>query len=196
MTSAPEKLGADVLIPSNTHGMVGVQRKEIEDLIASVHDGRLAKELLQMKQLGLGVLLIEGVPHWTSDGMLLSNSTWTIQQHHGILWSVQSMNYWIVYSESLDRTCELLSMLERWIMKLKHGSLIHRPGAKGEWGKASSQEWAMHVLMGFEGIGPELAERIVKRFGLPLMWTVEPEEMMEIEGIGDVKAQRLWDSLA
>jgi len=49
----PEDYGSDFLWASPVFGLVGVQRKEASDFVASVMDGRLDKELAQMKQLGL-----------------------------------------------------------------------------------------------------------------------------------------------
>jgi len=41
-------------------------------------------------------------------------------------------------------------------------------------------------------VGPELAERIVEHFGgIPMRWEVAIEELLEVYGIGKVKAEKL-----
>src|SRR5688572_29969153 len=100
----PEQYGCDFLIPCPV-GMVGVQRKEIHDLIASRGDGRLVRELAQMKQLDIAVLLVEGRLKWTSDGKLLSSRTsWTRPQHLGLLFSVQSSGIWVNSATDIQDT--------------------------------------------------------------------------------------------
>jgi ERCC4-type nuclease len=176
--------------------MVGVQRKEINDLIASVHDGRLQRELMQMKALGLGVLVIEGRLQWASGGALLTNSSWTITQHRGLTWSVQSRGYWIATTESLADTCDWLSMFTKWTAKPRHSSLTNRPKPKSAWGFATDRDWGIHLLQSFTGIGPEVAARIYDNYGgVPLTWTTDAMELQQIPGIGATKAERLVSAL-
>lgn len=195
VSSVPEKLGCDFLFISQGWGKVGVQRKEVSDLINSVHDGRLQKELAQMQALGLGVLLIEGRLQWTTDGSLLGRSKWTLKQYRGLLWSVQSRNYWIGQTESLDDSINWISNFETWVQKEKHQSLTVRPKIKGAWGSPSSREWGIHLLQSFEGIGAEVAGRIYDELGVPLAWTVTGEELQTIKGLGKKRAERLIETL-
>jgi ERCC4-type nuclease len=52
------------------------------------------------------------------------------------------------------------------------------------------------LLQSFEGIGPAAAEGIYDHFeGVPLEWSVTPEELQEIDGIGPKTAEKLMDSL-
>lgn len=197
VSSAPEKLGADVLFTSPIFGSVGVQRKEITDLIASVADGRLERELGQMKSLGLAVLVIEGRLNWTVDGSLMSTSSWTLAQHRGLLWSVQSRGYWIGSTDGLTDTCSYISSFATWATKSRHNSLSTRPKAKGQWGFATNRDWALHLLQSFNGIGVEVAGRIYDHFGgVPIAWTVDERDLQQIPGIGATKADRLIASLA
>src|SRR6516162_7072760 len=95
VSSVPEEYGVDFLFASTEFGLVGVQRKELSYFVASVKDGRLSKELGQMKRLGLAMLVLEGVPKWTIDGLLMSSSTqWRKTQHLGVMWSIQLSNCW------------------------------------------------------------------------------------------------------
>lgn len=195
----PEKHGSDVLFFSRHFRLAGVQRKELSDLVQSVHDGRLGQQLQQMKSLGLAVVLIEGRPSWTGDGLLMqSSSTWTMQQHLGVIWSIQSRGFWIATCERMDDTIAWLSNFERWLVRPKPpgSGLDHRPKAKSEWGKASSEEWAAHLLQGFEGIGPDKAKAIVKHFGgIPLRWLVDEDELATVPGISKTTAKKLIRSL-
>lgn len=187
----PESLGADFIIPCPI-GMVGVQRKEIHDLIASRSDGRLARELAQMKQLDIAILLVEGRLKWTSDGVLsTSRSKWTRSQHLGLLFSVQSGGVWINSSESIQESREYLSALEKWFMKETHKGLMTRPKPQTIWGNRSDRDWAVHTIQSVDGVGPEMAGRIFDRFGLPFKCTVTVEELLSIDGIGRKRAEKI-----
>lgn len=198
-STVPETYGADILFPANG-GMVGVQRKELSDLIASVQDGRLTKELAQMQRLGLAVLIVEGRPKWSTDGALLRDygMQWTRSTHRNLLYSVQARGVWVEQTDDANDTVGAVLNLHEYLRKPKHHSLIRRPGPKSPWGKAGNRDWLCHFLQGLEGVGPELAERIVDYFGgrSPIAWQCTAEHLKGIEGIGPKRAKALMDALS
>jgi ERCC4-type nuclease len=187
----PEQFGADFLIPCPI-GMVGVQRKEIHDLIASRADGRLARELAQMKQLDVGILLVEGRLKWTSDGELsTSRSKWTRAMHTGLLLSVQSTGIWVNSSESIAESREYLSQAEAWFSKETHKGLNTRPKPTTLWGNRTDRDWGIHTIQSVDGVGPEMAGRIFDKFGLPFTCRVTVEELMTVDGVGRKRAEKI-----
>lgn len=178
---------------------VGIQRKEISDFIASVHDGRLSKEIGQMQQLDTALLVLEGKVSWTLDNMLVQNGygyDWSWRQHHGVLWSIMSRGVWVDTTSGLQETIDFIRAFEMWSAKPKHQALQRRPGATGVWGTPSNKEYACHLVMGLPGVGPELAERIIDTFGVPFQWSITPDELMTVKGIGKEKARKIWEALA
>lgn len=198
-SSVPEKYGADVLFPSATYGAVGIQRKEVNDLVASVMDGRLKKEFAQMKQLGLGVLLVEGRVLWTADGLLMSRTRFSKSQMRGVLWKASSLGYWTIFTDGLTDTIESTCALQKWCAKEKHGSLGNRAGVKairgGAWGTVDNRDYGIHLLQGFDGMGQERAALLYDRYGVPLNWTVTKKEMMGIDKFGKITVDRLFKAL-
>lgn len=197
-SKVPEMFGADFLI-STPMGMVGVQRKEISDLIASLHDGRLAKEMGQLRRCSLAVLIVEGRLKWSTDGVLMGRDygqPWTRSAHRNLLRSVQSQGVWVESTDDTADTVVAILELKDWTSK-KHDSLARRPGPTSPWGKADSREWACHFMQGLEGVGPELAKKIVEKFGRPpLQWTVTADDLMSIDGVGPKKAKQMMEALA
>ena len=194
----PESYGCDFLTTSSEFGLVGIQRKELSDFVASVKDGRLSKELGQMKRLGLSLLVLEGRPTWTNDGLLTQTSTqWSVSQHLGVMWSIQLSGCWISYTTTAQETSTLISAFMRWTSKPRHIALESRAGpVKDEWGKAGNREWAMHLLQGFKGIGPVQAAAIFDHFGgVPLVWTAGLLDFVEIPGIGEKRARALIEAV-
>lgn len=198
-SAVTEKYGADFLFASPVFGSVGVQRKEIRDFVASSFDGRLDKELAQMKALGLGVVLLEGEARWTGDGLLMNvRQKWTRAMHQGRIWSIQNGGVWVDAVEDVAATIEWLGLFQRWVAKERHGRKNRGgPDAQDSFGKRGNVDWSIHLLQGFEGIGYETAKAMVDAFhGPPLQWRVTEKELLAVKGVGKVRARKLMEALA
>lgn len=194
----PEKYGADVMMAVNG-GWVGIQRKELSDLVGSVQDGRLGQQIAQMQSLQQAVLVVEGKPRWTFDGELMlprmSSTGFTRQQYQSVLWSVRDRGVWVDFTEDVAGTREWCQAFDVWIRKHKHTSLDKRPGPKSVWGRPGNEDFARHLVQGIPGVGSELAHRIVERFGVPFQWKISVEDLMSVDGIGQKKAQTIWAAI-
>lgn len=181
--------------------MWGVQRKELKDLIASVGDGRLAKEVVQMRAAGVPIpmVIVEGSIRFDTAGNLVWNSwgqTFTKNQWRGMLWSLMNEGVHIEYTKDVQETVEFIQTYGRWTLKAKHSSMMRRPGPFSPWGKVTNEDYAVHLLQGFDGLGTDRAKAIVKHFGkVPLAWTVTERELMEVPGIGKTLARKMLEAL-
>lgn len=182
-----EQYGADFMFVSPL-GLIGIQRKEIDDLIQSIQiGGRLQEQLAKMNQLSIKVLLIEGATSWTTDGNLQSRHQWTQSQHYGVMWSAQLQNCWIGQTGSMQDSVDYLRRLERWALrKSNHDGLVRRPKVSALYGTRDSKDWAVGLLSQIDGIGLDRAGKIFDKVGLPLVWDerIGWEEILEIDGIG------------
>lgn len=196
VSSLPEQYGADYLIFSPLFGTVGVQRKEINDLVASLSDDRIAREVTDMKGLDVGIWLIEGNPNWSGDGQLLSSRTpFTRQSFQGITLSLMSQGFWMAFTDSIQDTMNWLLNCEKWMMKLKHNSLNQRPKARGVFGVADLTEQRIHFMQGFPGLGYDRAAAIVSHFqGLPVQLK-EGVILENVPGIGKGTAKKIREVL-
>jgi len=198
VSSIPERYGSDVwFVVSGT--TVGVQRKEISDLIASVQDGRLGKECAQLQQVGRAVLIVEGRLRWTSDGLLMKDYgiPWSRSTHRNLLYSVQSQGIWVESTEDANDTVAAVLNLQAYLRQPKHHGLLRRPGPVSPWGKATNKEWLSHFLQGLEGVGPETAENIINHFGgrCPIEWRVTEDHLRDVKGIGPKRAKQMMEAL-
>jgi ERCC4-type nuclease len=195
----PESFGADVIWMSDRHGLAGVQRKTVSDLIGSVRNGLLGRELsVMVSRLKFSALVIEGQPRWSRDGVLADQyQNWTIEQQAGVEWWAQSQGVWVSWTRDTAETVTRVEHLRRWLDKEKHGSLLQRPNApRSEWGTVDDRTTAVWLMSGMPGIGTELAGRIFDHFGrLPIGWLVEYDELLGVPGIGPKKAKQLWSVL-
>ena len=184
----PEESGSDFIVGGQS-GTLNVQRKTVSDLIASLADGRLGREIDLLSQTERPALLIEGRPQWTNDGRLADRSGFQKRSWHGIMLAVLWASVGIVHSDSLEHTSDLLRDAERWLEKSEHYGLRTAPVIKDGFG--DPVPWG--VLLGVNGVGPKLAEAIHKQFGrVPLRWDVSQEDLQQVPGVVKVRAERLW----
>lgn len=194
----PERYGADFLFAARPVGLVGIQRKAFPgDFLASLNDGRLEKELSQMRALDVAVLLLEGRGRWTTDGDLIfehSTRPWSRSSHRKYLLSVQAQGVWVMQTDSLDDTAAALADIEAWARKPVHDATRTRPGPRRDgWGRVDDRDWNVHIAKDLPEVGPRLAERVVDHFWpRPVIrLNVTEQELRQVHGIGAVKARRI-----
>lgn len=192
----PEKYGADFFWQTAGGDSVGVQRKEVKDLVNSLHNGLLGKELAKMNQLDLRIMLVEGDFRWTTSGASGSVNGWTKAQQTAIEFSFALQGLWIVRTENKEETILTILSLQKFLDKDNHSLIRNRPKASSSWGKADNKDWAVHLLQSFDGVAANTAERIYDHFeGVPLCWTVTKDELMEVKGVGAKRAETLMTAL-
>ena len=197
----PERYGVDLLYRVGTDRLVGVQRKEIKDLVASLADGRLAKELGQMKALDHVAIWLEGDIRFIN-GMLKETVRYgqkiTQDQWRGIGWSLGAQGVEVM---NVDSTADLIDqalLYKTWLAKDRHVSLLGRPTVpRNIWGEsAGNREWGMWLLQSFPNMGAVGAGKLYDHFGrVPMSWDVGEDELMEVDGIGTKTAQGLLTPL-
>jgi ERCC4-type nuclease len=197
VSSIPEKMGSDILWHDpSAGGWVGVQRKEFKDLLASVADGRLAREVQQIQRCKIAFLIVEGKPRWSPDGacMIRYYTQWTRAQYRSLLRSVQGREIFVEHSDSMKDTVALVGEMSRWVGKGDHASLDRRPKPKGDtWGRMTDKAWACHLLQSVDGIGPKAAAAIYDYFGgaLPIALTTDVKTLEKVPGVGPGTAKKI-----
>lgn len=199
-SNTPEEFGCDFLAMVNGRWF-GVQRKEVSDLIASWHDGRLSQERAQMGRLldlgGIAMLVIEGRMQWTVDGVLMRDygKPVTRDQVRRYVASVQAQGIWVERTESIADTIECLRSYEGWLSKEKV-TLPSRPKPYGTWGTPTNRDYARFLLQSFPHMGPDRAELVLEHFGkVPLKWDTSYEELLSIKGLGKKTVDAMWRAL-
>lgn len=198
VSSLCEKFGVDYMWSIPTVGIAGVQRKEFSDLISSLSDGRLVKELAQMKSLRIAALIIEGRPTWTIDGELMSRYVnFSRSSYDGIIWAIQAMGVWVHTSDRMEDTRRVITGLRDWSLKKSHWSMLRRPKPKGPWGTADDVDYLSHLLQSFPGWGPSTAHAVIAQFDgkIPLAWSCSLEDLESTPGVGPKRARAAFRAL-
>lgn len=196
-SSLCEKVGSDILFETN-HGLFGVQRKEQADLVASVRDGRLGRELEQMATLVRGFLVVEGTPAWDREGNLQSQHTrWTLKQQNGVLLAVQSKGVMVLHSRNPLETCAVVEHLIEWCSKSDHvSSLIAREKPQTHWGKMDDRTTTIHVWSSLPAVGTTRAAMLYDAGVRLFRCGTTMEELVAVKGIGEKTAKAIMDCIA
>ena len=174
------ELGLEYPIPYDfqlftKRGIVAVERKFFpDDLIASVRDGRLAKECAAMRQNAQFCFVIkEGRGRYTRDGKLkIGNkpSSWTRSGVRNLLRSIRFVEgAGIEESANIKDTIEILKELQRYFDNPTHVGIRVRPSFESNWPVPVYEERFVYWLQGCgQGISIIRARAIAKEFKNPL----------------------------
>jgi ERCC4-type nuclease len=191
-----ERMGADFLLLSATLGVIGVQRKTVTDLIGSLADGRVERELIDMRKLGIAIWVIEGEPEWGEGGQCLTSRVpYTITHHHGVLLSLMLEGGWVMTTRDMRGTMGLLKDLQAWALKREHISMRNRAGKEDYLGLTVRENWQIHLLQSFPGVGFKTARGILSHFGGLPFALKEGCDLTEVKGVGKKTAAKITEML-
>ena len=104
---------------------------------------------------------------------------------------MQADGTWVCFTRDLAETIRVAKHFEKWTGKPRK-AMATRPPVTAAWGTPDSRDFQVHLLTGFPGVGPELAERIIDHFGgVPWTWKITVEELQQVAGIGKRKAEQI-----
>ncbi len=197
-----EEKGADILAYTK-QGLLGIQRKSVpHDLIRSIEDGRLVREMdLLQKSCKFCLLILEGkLRYWPDGHIFISkriNSRFTKAQIRGLLNDVKYIRgVGYDFTDDTQDTVAYIDGLVKYMNSDKHMGMFNRPSAKGTWIVPSVKDIHLWILQSFAGIGPSTATGILQRFGtIPLKWTCSLDELMSVSGLSKAKAIEIFGML-
>lgn len=163
---------------------VGVERKTVPDFLQSIVDGRLFQQLTDLKKtFSRPILLIEGKEDMFDLRNIHPNAI------RGALASIATdLKIPILWTRSQLETAELLyTIAKREQVQLKKGVQLRvKPTFR------SLNQEQEFLIGGLPKISSVLARRLLKKFGTPeAIFTAKPEQLQEVEGIGEKLAKRI-----
>lgn len=185
----------------------GVQRKALADFCASVDDGRLATERLQMTALDHPMLILEtgerggAMPRELPGGGLATNGgwgrPWTGAQIRGVLYGLMADGVQVMTARDEAGTIERVRELEEWSRKERHDAARGRGTVpRSVFGDRGAREYGIWLLRSLPGVGPTLAGAMWDHFGgLPIVLRngVGIKDLMEVPGCGKITARRIME---
>lgn len=199
-SSIPEPMGVDFAWFSDAEDeWHGVQRKELSDFLASLDDGRLAKEISQMNaHVIMPTLVLEGRVQIAS-GHVMTGRFKNDIPYGGFMKRLITINHrgvQVFFTGEAGQTAEFIHAYYQWTMEASHETASHRPKPTGDWGKPSNHDWQVHLLQGLDGVGAKTANAIIDTLErCPLRVDATVEELMRVPGVGRATARKIIHSI-
>ena len=161
---------------------ITIERKTNRDFLLSIIDGRLFSQASNLKKYCINpIILIEGNPYKT-DLHFDSNAI------RGALVSIQTIWYIpTVYSHDLQDTKDLLLLIGK-----QDESYMDVVPLRGGYRPKRLKTKQLFLLQGLPKVGPRMAKRLIEHFkSVSKIMNASVEELVEVEGIGKVTAEKI-----
>lgn len=179
-----------------------VEFKTPEDLIASVEDGRLSKQIIAMAELeAQGYILLEADTLSKDGGYLVGakEHLWDWDRFDAVLESLQDQNVRIIRCAEPSHLPRRLVSLYKRLRDHGEGSSWHRPVKVNAPARYLSRDYRRRVetLLSFEDMGVKTAEALIDSYGLMGALGLDQEALetararwLAIKGIGKITADK------
>lgn len=194
-------LAVDLAWTASGRSVMG-DNKTPSDLIASVQDGRLHKQMEAAKAADIRFVNIEG--SWSRDGMTVGQAghAWTWEAFNNLVASLQVEGIVVLHSPSQEETPRVLKAFYEWTDR-DHGSW-HQPErffpTKADY---ADKDFYLKVgmLMHLPDCGQKRAEALINAYGMRGVLgiadlTEAKERWLAIKGIGPKLANKWYDFLS
>jgi Fanconi anemia group M protein len=165
---------------------VGVERKEVNDFLSSMINGRLFQQLKNLKNGYLRpVLVLEGEGLFTIRKIsqnAISGALACIVADYGIP---------VIQTKDEKETANLMFSIAR--REFEEGRTV---GVRGEKGSMSLSERQQFIIEGFPNISGVLAQRLLSHFGsIKGVADADVKELIKVKGVGKKKAENIVKTL-
>jgi len=168
---------------------VVIERKTVSDFVQSMIDGRIFRQVAAMKEcFEKPVLIVEGdVSRLFSDRDVHPNAirgalaSIAVDYHIPIIWTSDAREtaeqiYWIARKEQSDE---------------KRTIAIRCPEKK-----KTTSDHQEFLVAGLPDINTKLGRNLLNKFKTPRrVFSADRKKLMKVEGIGEVKANKIWELL-
>lgn len=165
---------------------VGIERKEVSDLLNSLGNRLSTQILCLIERYDIAILLVEGKWSRVYGERILTASgirQWSWDTVWNFLQTWQDRGVTVQLTVSGEHTIHRLNSLYAYYQKHVHSGGLPRTAAGDP-----------RLLAFPSGIGPELAQLLLRKFGsLRAIASATAEELLTVEGIGLKRAQAIHD---
>ncbi len=155
---------------------VGVERKSERDFAESLKDGRLMDQARELaREFERPVLIVEGNPRREVEPESVDGALAALAVDFGLT---------VLQSSGPGETAELLYRMARRVARDERPAQPRR--------RRDVEDLRVEMLSCIPGVGPELARRLLERFGsVGRVVTAEVSELKRVEGIGERRARKI-----
>lgn len=209
--------GFDMLLYTN-RGEFPIERKAIPgDLISSVQDGRLQRELIAMREVNpdLFLILLHGKFRFHKDDTVIMSDSkqvedrikrhWTRKGIRNLMRSLQLIEGAIIETAETDE--ELVQVIDEWQKYLdsnEHRSVRGRTRIDNDYTIPIKTERVRYFYAGLpcssgdrmRSLGIEKAKDLQEKYPVPIdLYTASIEDFMSIKGFGKILSENIYNFL-
>lgn len=196
-SSRPERYGMDFLWRASG-AWWGAQRKELHDYLASLEDGRLAREVGQMRAMTTApVLLLEGKVQVANRHVVTNGwkRPFPVSALNKSLLTLRSRDVYVIRTEDVDRTAQHVLDQYEWSLAEGHTAAASRPKPSSDWGKLTNRDFQVHMLTSLPNVAQKTAVAILDTLGrCPITIDTTVKELCTVPGVGPRTARAILDA--
>jgi DNA excision repair protein ERCC-4 len=164
------------------------ERKSVGDLAKSVFDGRFFDQLTRMAQVAdRYFLIVEGD---------LDRLRYVTTRYRAVIsalyYASVASRVPVLFTEDQQHTAELIKYLAT---KFQEGMPVptHTAVARSKPKGMSLSDWQLYVVSSLPGVGPKLAERLLRKFGsVRAVFNASIVELASVEGLSESRASFIY----
>jgi len=165
---------------------VSVERKE-DDLLPSLFDQRRLRQLSAMREEAEFSYLII-TKSWDEIKIDATKKGMSIRTLLGYIASLCAVGYPPIFMPDKYEASDLINRIVEKIEDDNHRLFVARPS------KAKPQDYRNALIEGLPKVGAQTRRRLVAKFGtLSALAIATKKDLMEVEGIGEVMATRIYN---
>ena len=193
-------MGFDILLVTNT-AEIPIERKKIpSDLLSSITDGRLDREISAMRQASdIQVILLHGKFVYKNDGTLRmrGKSRWTRKGVRNLIRTLKFIEgVYIEWADSLEDLVAVVYEMEEYFNKSTHQSLHTRAGLGAYRQTTPYSERVKYFYQGLPSIKVSRARALHSMFPTPMsLYQADISDISDIHGFSTVSATRIYNFL-
>lgn len=184
-------------------GVVGIERKKVPgDLISSIEDGRLGREILAMRdECDIKIVLYHGTMTYNKAGVLRqgkrTSSRWTDKSMRNFRRTLEFVEgCYIEYAKTNEDLVKVVNEIQRYLDEDEHLSARGRSPIRKDWLVPTRQERIRYFYSGLPRIASVGAKKLETRFPNPMdLYQASVKDLCGIPGVGKKTANDIYEFL-
>lgn len=168
---------------------VVIERKTVSDFVQSMIDGRIFRQVAEMKEcFEKPVLIVEGdIERMFSDRDVHPNAI------RGALAAIAIDHHVpIIWTSDARETAEQIY----WIARREQSGEKRTVAVRSHEKKKTTSGHQEFLVAGLPDINTKLGRNLLKKFKTPRrVFSADRKKLMKVDGIGEVKANKIWELL-
>lgn len=164
---------------------IAIERKNVRDFVRSIYDGRLFDQVSRLKETyEKSVIIVEGDIARTLLEFPKVNSL-----YGALVKLALEIKLPVLFTPNKEHTAYLIHRIALREQGHEKKPIVIRRKRKLE----SLRDWQLYIVESLPGVGPKLAERLLRHFGsIRRIFEASSVELSKVEGLGESRAREIF----